>query len=362
MDLVEAQRAAVTFDPAQLVAARELKGYSQVELARAVGAINAASLSQFEKGHSRPSAATLARLAQALEVPERFLARPPYAHTTPPQPFFRSLRSTAVADRRRAQSLTKLVYALVRELEEHVTLPPLCVPDLPSDGVRNIEDIAQQVRAEWGLPSGPVTDVIATLERHGVVTARFRVDASKVDAFSMAYGDRPVVVLGADKGHRDRSRFDAAHELGHLVMHRRTEPGSTAIEREAHQFAAAFLMPADDIAPQLPERPDWARLLELKSTWHVSLGALLMRAKTLGVMSDAAYLQGIKYMSAKGWRKDEPGNLGAPEAPRMLSLAVKTAAENGTTVHEIATRAGLPWQQIKRILGPSIDPRPSVTL
>jgi Zn-dependent peptidase ImmA (M78 family)/transcriptional regulator with XRE-family HTH domain len=360
MDLLEAERAAAAFDPAQLVTARELKGYSQVELARAAGGISAASLSQFEKAHARPSAQTLARLAEALEVPERFLARRPREAETP-DAFFRSLRSTAVSDRRRARGLTKLVYGLVRELEQYVTLPALGIPEIRS-GTADAEDAAQRVREEWGVPAGPVRDVVDLLETHGVVTARFRVQASKVDAFSMPFSDRPIVVLGADKGHRDRSRFDAAHELGHLVLHRRVQPGETAWEREAHRFAAAFLMPADDIAPLLPTRPDWRRLLELKATWHVSLAALLMRAKTLGVMSDTAYLSGIKAMSAKGWRKDEPGDLGAPESPRLLSAAIRTASESGTTLQEIAARGGLPLQQLNGILGPSINPRPAVRL
>lgn len=360
MDLVEAERAAAAFDPAQLVTARELKGYSQVELARAAGGISAASLSQFENAHARPSAQTVGRLAEALDVPERFLARRPQT-TQAPEAFFRSLRSTAVSDRRRARGLTKLVHGLVRELEQHVTLPPLAVPEAAS-GSTAPEQAAQQVREQWNVPPGPVPNVVALLESHGVVTARFRVQASKVDAFSMPFADRPIVVLGADKGHRDRSRFDAAHELGHLVLHRRVQPGDTVWEREAHRFAAAFLMPANDIAPLLPTKPDWRRLLELKATWHVSLAALLMRAKTLGVMSDTAYLSGIKAMSAKGWRKDEPGDLGPPESPRLLAAAIRTAAENGTTLQEIAARRGLPLQQLNGILGPSLNPRPTVRL
>ncbi len=206
------------------------------------------------------------------------------------------------------------------------------------------------------------TCVVALLESHGVVTARFRFQASKVDAFSMPFTNRSIVVLGADKGHRDRSRFDAAHELGHLVLLRWVQPGERLWEWEAHRFAAAFLMPADDIAPLLPTKPDWRRLLELKATWHVSLAALLMRAKILGVMSDTAYLSGIKAMSAKGWRKDEPGDLGPPESPRLLAAAIRAAAQNGTTLQEIAARRGLPMQHLNGILGLSINPRPAVRL
>ncbi|GAA3688320.1 hypothetical protein GCM10022267_88860 [Lentzea roselyniae] len=91
--------------------------------------------------------------------------------------------------------------------------------------------------------------------------------------------------LGADKGLRDRSRFDAAHELGHLVLRGADGPiADKATESQANEFAAAFLMPAEDIAHELPARLDWPALLRLKAKWHVSLAALLVRAKTLGVM------------------------------------------------------------------------------
>jgi len=55
-------------------------------------------------------------------------------------------------------------------------------------------------------------------------------------------------VLASDKGDAAVSRFDAAHELGHLIMHHDAEPGDLYMERQADAFAAAFLMPAETIA------------------------------------------------------------------------------------------------------------------
>jgi Zn-dependent peptidase ImmA (M78 family) len=52
-----------------------------------------------------------------------------------------------------------------------------------------------------------------------LVVIRLPLDTADVDAFSLPFHDRPVVVLGTDKNDRARSRFDAAHELGHLVAH-----------------------------------------------------------------------------------------------------------------------------------------------
>jgi hypothetical protein len=63
-----------------------------------------------------------------------------------------------------------------------------------------------------------------------------------------------VIILFADKGKKDRSRFDAAHELGHLVMHGPSTPEEQLkeVERQAHQFAAAFLTPETSVQPTSP--------------------------------------------------------------------------------------------------------------
>jgi len=169
-------------------------------------------------------------------------------------------------------------------------------------------------------------------------------------------------VLGADKGHRDRSRFDAVHELAHLVLHRHLEPGDVALERQAHAFSAAFLMPASDIAHRLPAKVDSGVLIYLKREWQVSIAALLMRAKTVGSMSDAEYTKAMKAMSARGWRRQQPADLGASETPKLLSAALKAATDAGTTLEELAARGGLPLPVLKTLLGPSINPRPIVRL
>jgi len=73
-------------------------------------------------------------------------------------------------------------------------------------------------------------------------------------------------------------------------------------QAEAHEFAAAFLMPRNDIIHGLPQRPDWDRLLALRDKWHVSLAALLKRASTLETFPPELYTQAMKTMSARRWR------------------------------------------------------------
>lgn len=358
---------AALFDRARLRTARELRGLTQVQLAREVGSVTAASISQFENGHTKPAALTLRRLAVALRVPPSFFAapaRPPAQEQV--NGFFRSLRSTSPRDRQQALAYVHLARELALELEKHVALPELNLLRVPIEGGQPlqstaIEQAASQVREHWDVPRGPVKDVVRLLEMSGVVVVRFRVSIEKVDAFCVDFPDRPVVALGADKGLRDRSRFDAAHELGHLVLHGvEGKIGDKVTESQAHEFAAAFLMPADDIKTELPGWLDWPAFLRLKAKWHVSLAALLVRARTLGVMSEQTYLQGWKALSVRGWRKVEPGSLGDPEAPVLLQRALELTETTGISFADFITRSGLPEADVRILLSRDISERPRV--
>jgi Zn-dependent peptidase ImmA (M78 family)/DNA-binding XRE family transcriptional regulator len=305
------------FEPPRLRIARELVGWSQARLATEVG-LTPAAVSQFESGATRPGPDTVARIGTALKIPLGFFAQPLLeTHDG----FFRSLRRTAVTDRRRARAMAHVAHDLATPAGSGSRLPPVSIPRLHADldaTADGIERIAGQVRRIWGTPDGPVPNVVEALESHGVVVIRLPLDTADVDAFSLPFPDHPVVVLGTDKNDRARSRFDAAHELGHLVMHGDQIWGLPGIERQAHQFAAAFLMPAKQIRHELPESVNWPALFDLKRRWQVSLAALLMRARDLNRMNEATYLTAIKAASARGWRRTEPVPLGPPERPSQL--------------------------------------------
>src|SRR4051812_19151619 len=136
--------------------------------------------------------------------------------------FFRSLRRTVQIDRDAALAEAAVLADLVALIETRVVMPALTLPqDLllaPTAPLDGVEAIAIEVRARLGLGDEPVPNVVRTLERHGVIVARLSL-ADTVDAFSWPVPARPLVILGTDKGNRARSRFDAAHELGHLVLH-----------------------------------------------------------------------------------------------------------------------------------------------
>lgn len=311
------------FEPGRLRLARELKEWSQVDLAARLD-VTPAAVSQFESGVTRPGSDALRRMSGALGVPTEFFFLPV---TGTHDGFFRSLRRTSVSHRRRARALAHIAHDLAVTAGTSA-LPPVSVPQIPVTSLEaprgELEEAARQVRREFGMPSGPVPNVADSLEKQGILVIRLPLDTADVDAFSLPFHDRPIVVLGADKNDRARSRFDGAHELGHLVVHGEQVWGMKEVEHQAHAFAAAFLMPTEDIWDELPARADWPSLFHLKQKWQVSLAALLMRARTLGRMTENNYLTAVKYASARGWRRIEPVPLGKPESPACLEHLLAT--------------------------------------
>src|SRR6185437_3223670 len=180
----------------------------------------------------------------------------------------------------------------------------------------------------------------------------------RVDAFSHWYGSRPLVFLNPAKDDKARSRFDAAHELGHLVLHHDAEPGNRIVENQAHDFAAEFLMPREQIAGELPRRLDWDQLFLAKRRWGVSLKALVYRAHKLGVFGESTYRAGM--VSLARWGDPEPGDLGQREAPVLLAKAIQMLAETGVDLEMIARDAGLATDTVTEIVRAADGARPRV--
>ncbi|MCW2948403.1 MAG: ImmA/IrrE family metallo-endopeptidase [Actinoallomurus sp.] len=335
--------ARLLFDAGRLTLARRLRGMRKNQLAQAVETTPTA-IGQYEAGVHRPSERTLSRLAIALGVPVEFFGagRTPISLDTA---HFRSLRSTTQIERDQALAYGRIAADIVAALEEIVEFPAAELPERPVSpeeiaGPGPVE-AARLARAFMAGQPGPIPHMVRLLEKHGVIVLIMPPSTERVDAFSIGAHPRPMVLFNPAKGDYWRNRFDGAHELGHLVMHADAEPGSKIIEDQAHRFAAEFLMPETAIADQLPHTADWAHLAELKSTWGVSMAALLYRARTLKIMRESTYRNAMSTMSTRGWRRHEPGPSKPLERPTMLTKAVELLADSDTGRDQLADRAGV---------------------
>jgi Zn-dependent peptidase ImmA (M78 family)/transcriptional regulator with XRE-family HTH domain len=350
------------FDPRRLALARCTAGKTKSDLARDLG-LSPASISQYEAGNTAPRTAIVAQMALVLGVHPGYFERTPSRRQVSPASgsFFRSLRATRQWERDEADALSEHVYDVVYFVDSHVTLPSPDVPSLPvgpqaSRG--DVEQVAATLREHWDVaPGRPIANVVRLMESRGVFVCRPPGISDRVDAFSRWFDTRPLVVLSDAKRDKARSRFDAAHELGHLVMHHEPEFSDRVQERQAHAFAAAILMPAAEVLEDLPRLPprgdEWEQLKEAQRRWGVSIAALLYRAKELGSLSDAAFRRAMTRYNELRLGTHDGTALGAPETPRLLPEAVTALmSHNRWSYEDLAAELRFTPRQLEAILGP----------
>lgn len=328
------------FNRQMLKYARELKGLSKTELAERIGC-TVSTVSQFESGAiEAPDDARIDAIAKALGVHRGLLLRSSSA-ITPLETdscHFRAMVSTSARERRQAVHQGALVIAVLRELEElGVEFPTERVSDFTPDA-SDVDARASALRRHWGLGLGPIPNVLTLLESKGVVVLPLGELTEKVDAFSTWAGERPCMFLGLNKA-ASRIRFDAAHELAHLAFHHDVVPGDRELETEADRFAGAFLLPKETFSAECPRHWNLDRFIELKRRWRVSIAAMLMRGRQLGLLSEYAAKQGFKELSYRQMRRDEPGEP-SREVPVLLEKALELVS-SATSLESLSYAVGL---------------------
>ncbi|MEV8070858.1 XRE family transcriptional regulator [Streptomyces sp. NPDC085995] len=331
------------FDGKRLTLARQLVGLRKNALAAKIDK-SATAVAAYESNAKRPAPATVAQLCLTLGVePSFFLPSPHQPAAGNAIPHFRSLRSTTQLARDQAFAYGMIAGDVGAALERHVEFPDPNIPrlsvDIDDEASLFPEEAARLLRKDWGIKAGPVGHLVRLAENNGIVVVFSPAQTAAVDAYSFDDGYRPTIVLNPAKEDYYRQRFDVAHELGHLVMHVDAEPGGRTVENQAHRFAAELLLPEDELRDVLPSKADWRVLATLKETYGVSLQALLYRSKALGVMSDVTYRNAITYLSSKGWRRREPGEMPAVEQPSLYPRAVEILSSVGMKEISLAREA-----------------------
>ncbi len=337
------------FRAERLTLARELRGLTKVELASRVGK-TVSAVSQYESGRIRPDARAVGALTLALGLTPGFFTYQGDSLISPSECHFRSLRSAGVRDRRRLLAQGSLLCDVLDELRALIQLPEEQVQSVgrTAESFDEIEEVASDVRRGWGLGLGPIPNMVRLLESKGTVVTRVPDACREVDAFSVWHRGRPLVFLLSEKDSPSRSRFDAAHELGHLVLHPDVAPGDVGSEREANRFAGAFLFPKEPFVAECPRRLDWDHLYELKRRWGVSASALVRRGYDLGIFSEATYRRAFMNLSKSGQRTREPWEP-VQESPVLLRRSLELLGEE--RVEDMAARLGLSRADIESLFG-----------
>ena len=356
------------FVSARLTEARQARGLNGTALADLIG-VSPQSVSQYERNKQTPSAEMLGVISDKLNLPISYFVRE--IKSTETNPIFWRGRTTATrAARDRAEIRLIWLREIIDYLTEFFDFPALDLPplDLPKDfrelDTDLLEFAASSVRAHWRIGEDVMPDLLLEMENNGIIVSRVFVGAEKLDAFSQwsSVYKIPFVLLGRDKASAVRQRFDAAHELAHLVLHRGVDPkrlNSAAdykiLEDQAHYFSSALLLPAESFSSDL-YTPTLDGMLSIKERWKVSVGAMIKRCETLGIIDDdGARRLWINY-NRRGWRKVEPfdGKI-EKERPRLLRRSMtQLLTEGERSVSQILSTLPLAPKDIEELC--DLDP------
>lgn len=338
------------FNSSKLAIARKRRQFTKKELAEKSG-ITAVTLTRLETGvTTEPSMETLEALADVLGYPVEFFFGESFEELTPDAASFRSLSTMSAAQRDAALAAGQIAFSLAEWINRRFDLPTQDLPDLREDDPISA---AGAVRNYWGIGAKPIPKLLTLFEAKGIRVFTLAEKNKNVDAFSCWKNDVPYIFLNTFKS-SERTRFDAAHELGHLLMHRHTPAGHLDGEREADMFAAALLIPQDDLISHMPRVHSLKQLVEKKERWGVSVAALARTAFNNRLISDWHYRDLCKQMSTLGYRTEEP-NERSPEKSAVWQKTLDLLWKDGVTKSHIARDLRLPVDEIEALIGPLVS-------
>lgn len=336
------------FNAGRLSLARARRGMTAKALAEKAG-VGVDTVTRLEKGRNEPEFETIEKLGEALGYPPSFFMGEDIEEVDIGAVSFRSFSKMTARERNAAIAAGSLGLLLNGWIEDRFGLPD---PDFPSElsEETNPEIAATRLRQHWGIGQQPIGSLLGLLETKGIRMLSLSENTASVNAFSFWRGGKPYVFLNNFKS-AESSRFDAAHELGHLVLHRHGDPkGDRSLEKEANSFASAFLMPADDVRARVPRVISTEIIIKAKLRWRVSALALAYRLHHIGRLSDWQYKSICIDLSRRGYRSGEP--IGIERETSVLWKKVLTMLwQERVTRDDISDELGLPVDELDSLTG-----------
>ena len=334
------------FNPSRLTLARKRRGLNMARLAVEVG-IDPRSISAYEKGEFSPEDDKLREISRVLHFPIDFFFGDDLEQPTPDSVSFRALSRMTASQRDTALGAGAIALSLNKWIETRFNLPSVELPDLGQ--AENPAAAAYALRHHWELGEMPIKNMVHLLEAKGVRVFSLAIDAYEIDAFSMWHGSKPFVFLETKKS-AEHSRFDAAHELGHLVLHRHGAPQGQSAEREANAFASAFLMPQASVLANVRNSLITVdQLIKLKKYWTVSVAALAYRLHSLGILTDWHYRRLFIEIGSRGYRKREPEEA-KRETSQVFAKVFKLLRSENVLKKDIASALCVPAVEIEQLV------------
>ena len=320
-----------SFNGEKLKKARIYNGFTALQLSSLVGCTDR-SIKMYESGKIRkPESEMLEKLSHHLKFPESYFFgenRP--VKDTPTH--FRSLLTTPKKYRDEQIERIEIIATLFEFISEYIDFDKPILPEINEDTTP--EDAATCLRKLWGLGDKPIEHINFLVEDHGIAVTSFKMTTDKIDAFSRSIDNMHLIGYTSNKDSAARIHFDVAHELGHICLHRGLNEDIESLkedkdefkkmEKEAHDFASAFLLPKIPFLSDVSKDPtNIEYYTRLKRKWKVSIAAMVRRANNLGIINNEQYQTIMRNMQRRAIRKQEPlDDVLTTSAPSLLIEAV----------------------------------------
>jgi len=334
---------ASSFNPSRLSLARRRRGHTKASLAKVIS-VSVRMVTDYESGRKEPSEATLENLAKELEFPFEFfsgsdLDMPPIEGSS-----FRALSKMTAKQRDQALGAGSLAMALSDWIAEKFNLPE---PNVPQYEGLDPETASLVVRSEWGLGERPIKDTIRLLEYQGVRIFSLAEHAIGLDAYSFWRGQMPYIFLNTTET-AERNRMDAAHELGHLVLHWKGGARGREAEKEASQFGSAFLMPKGSVVSQAPRGGRLSQIIKAKKRWNVSASSLVYRMRELNMLSE--WQARTLFMEiTRRYGRSEP-NGARSETSQVLEKVFSSLREDAVSMGRVAKELSIYTEELNKMV------------
>ena len=211
--------------------------------------------------------------------------------------------------------------------------------------------LALEVRRHLGLreDADPIPSIVDVVEKFGIRVIENPTQLS-IDGLAAKYGQEYVVVLNSTVP-SDRSRLNAAHELGHVLYGDcdSNDPNSKVLESRAFDFASHFLISSSQLKEAFQGK-SMVRLIHYKERFGISLAAMVFRAEKHGFITKQEARSLWIAFAKRNWRALEPGHVRPDRATRFEQLIEEAINSNRLSLREIADLCGVRPEAIRKRL------------
>jgi len=322
-----------------IILARESRGITQSELAAKVNGLTQGNLSRMEKGLFSISDDILNSISEVTNYPIHFFFKE-IITTKDDSLFYRKRNSMSQKQLSKLEAKIDVLSMVIDELMRSVDIPEFNIPHAEINCDKDVDSIAFNLRKYLNIPSGPIEDIISLVEKQGVIVSFIEIDSDKFDGLTkFTTKGQPIIWINKDIPN-DRKRFTIAHELGHLVMHLRSnnlEIDEFEAEKQANKFAAEFMLPISDCKKDFLNLK-YKDLSMLKQFWKMSKASILYRAFEIGSISQNTFRYYFMTLNKTGERKNESGIISiAPPVilNKMVDLHLNVLGYNRNEMTEL---------------------------